>query len=708
MSYKSRISKVMYGERIILNNYSKGSFGNIFKDAQSNIYKVTKISEDGSVTASNINEIIIFNFLKKIKKILLEADKNKNKHENICVEHEDIYIKINDSNQQNEKNEKIPKKSPIEIKNSNIKNNSTPSTNCFANDEFNFDTKFKLNFTDDFSEDFSEDFDIYYDKDLDIDLDKDFGTDSSRDSEIIDCVINSVELNTNDINSKKKINTNFDEMPTLNNTIKVDKNKKNFETLINENIFMQSLSTNYYNYEILQKKFIFRDPNIITNYYNYLAKNIHKFLIFSKLPNYQLNLSNFIEKYHVYVVDNFDIIAKKLLKSLALLHNNGFLHGDLKSSNILINDVNNLCLTDFGAVKISNFDKYHLSCTICSRCPEDLIYQYDTTKYFSNSNYKSDIWSLGLIFTEMILGFNPMLKMYQSFNKNKKDSSEIEKKLIEYYKSIKYIDVTNLVKINPIKNHLTSKHYEYITVIENMLKINPDERLSYVEEVYQKLFGEKIELNFKINFDYQYTKYNIGDKFEKLFFLRKQYYKNIISICDQLNILYVSPLVIDILDRLFITVLDKIINDIVDLHACELNLIFAAAILLASGIINQSHPRYSELLQVFGIKYDSLNIGNINNNLIEILELLNYDIYRPFNIFYCPYLLEFKNCECISENKTVEEHIYNSKIITIHNIEQKNNLISTLNNLIDNNIIGISPNYYYEKLSPHVENHANC
>ena len=605
----------MYNEKIILNNFSRGSYGHIYKDAELNIYKITKITDHELLNVSNINEIIILNFLKIIKKVFLNEQKENNEQllSKDCDQVEVI--------EQNEEHTIIAK--PL-----------------IANDEIN-DINTINNSND---------------------------TSQKIDKEKNNCII--LYFNPENL-------IHFD--------------KLNFKALIDENIFMQSISTNYYNCKKLIKNFVFTDTAIANKYFYYLTNNIDRFLLFNKLPNYQLDLTKFIEKNHVYTVNNFDLIAKKILKSVALLHHNGFLHGDLKSPNILINDYNNVCLTDFGAIKINNFNKYHLSCTISSRCPEDLEYEYEKSKYYSNTNSKSDIWSLGLIFTEMILGYNPILKLYQQLDRIKMDSKSLEKKILTYYKSIDYIDILQLIKNNSIKNHINDKHYSQITVIENMLKIDPEKRLSCIEEVYEKLFDEKFNFNYKIDYDYEYVKFFINDNFNILFFFRKEHYKDIIDVCKQLNILYVCPLIIDILDRFFIKILDTQINNIINLHAFESKLFFSAVILIASGIINQSHPDYDQLLAIFKLTNNILNISDINNNLLEILKLMEFDIYRPFNIFYCYHLTENKNCKCVLK-------INNDDCYTIHNHEEKEKLISILYNIIDDDIIGISPQYYYNKL----------
>jgi hypothetical protein len=161
---------------------------------------------------------------------------------------------------------------------------------------------------------------------------------------------------------------------------------------------------------------------------------------------------------------------------------------------------------------------------------------------------------------------------------------------------------------------------------------------------------------------------------------------------NKLNILFACPLIIDVLDRLFIKILDKIINKTIELKIHDLNLIFSSAVILVSGITNQLQPTYKDILTLFFLSNDENNIGNLNNNLLEILQIMEYDIIRPFNIFYCGGIIEYKKCYCMGIKES------NDQVYTIHNKEEKNILLSLLNEIIDNNIIGVSPEYYYEKL----------
>lgn len=550
--------------RIILDSHSKGSFGNIFKDSQLNIYKVTVINENGFLAVSNINEILFFNKLLIIKKSIEKEEQ------------------LNKMNQQKEL--------------------------------------------------------IIYDID-------------------------------------------------------------SYKSLIDENIFMQSIDTKHYNLAKLEKNFIFTNKEAELKYRNLLFSRVDKYLLFSKLPLYQLNLSKFIEKNHIYALNNFDTIAKKLIKSLLFLHHNGFIHGDLKSANILINNIDDICLTDFGAIKMANLDIYHLSCTISSRCPEELDYEYsDRKQVFINSGFKCDIWSLGLILSEIILGYNPSLKLYQQFNKSGMSSKVIEINMLNYYKSIKYINISELAKNNPsIKEYLNECLIKKIEIIEKMLMVEPNERISSLEEVYEKLFEDKFKYNFFSKFDYEYIKLDKENNLEPLYKIRKKYYFDIIDVCDYFHFLYICPLVIDIMDRLLIKLVKKSNDEIHKLIEVDIKIIISTITLIVAGIHNQKHPPYSQILCAFNINNDIINIGIINDNLIDILHLLDFDLIRPFNIFFCSHYLEKKICKCTDE----ENIIKNDKISSflIHDNIEKITLKYILIEIIENNIFGISPEYYYNKLT---------
>ncbi len=83
-----------------------------------------------------------------------------------------------------------------------------------------------------------------------------------------------------------------------------------------------------------------------------------------------------------------------------LMHENFILHRDLKSQNILIGGEGNAVIIDFGLSRFYGQNPNPMTRnvqTLYYRAPEVLL----GARYYSD---KIDIWSLGCIYSEMILG----------------------------------------------------------------------------------------------------------------------------------------------------------------------------------------------------------------------------------------------------------------------------------------------------------------
>eukprot|EP00736_Rhodelphis_marinus_P011490 Rmarinus@m.15150 len=101
--------------------------------------------------------------------------------------------------------------------------------------------------------------------------------------------------------------------------------------------------------------------------------------------------------------------------ALAHLHNNNIIHRDLKPENIFYS-VRSLLLGDFGLATSERATRAHQTHagTLCYMSPQSMAHE----KYTS----KTDVWSLGCIFYEMLVGKVPFDKVgKQSFDATRKD-----------------------------------------------------------------------------------------------------------------------------------------------------------------------------------------------------------------------------------------------------------------------------------------------
>ena len=201
---------------------------------------------------------------------------------------------------------------------------------------------------------------------------------------------------------------------------------------------------------------ILSHPNIVTHYDSVEidSNSFCTILEFCSGPD----LSSLLKKYKVLSEKDSKSIIKQILSALKFLNENGrkIIHYDLKPQNILFND-GMIKISDFGLCKVMGGDETRLELTSQGVG----TYWYLPPECFSHDypkiSPKVDIWSIGVIFYEMLYGVKPfghemsqerilkegiMLKAYSfEFPAKPAVSTEIKdfiRKCLEYNQELRY------------------------------------------------------------------------------------------------------------------------------------------------------------------------------------------------------------------------------------------------------------------------------
>lgn len=141
------------------------------------------------------------------------------------------------------------------------------------------------------------------------------------------------------------------------------------------------------------------------------------------------------------------IILKEILIALEYLHNQGKIHRDLKSQNILLNKNCDIKLTDFGVSTqlSSNFSRRNTTVgTPYWMAPEVILNNN------GGHSFKADIWSLGCCAYEMITGKPPLQSQYTPMKALRQIS-----KCLENDDFLDLIDLKNLNISSSLRDFLT-------------------------------------------------------------------------------------------------------------------------------------------------------------------------------------------------------------------------------------------------------------
>jgi len=209
-----------------------------------------------------------------------------------------------------------------------------------------------------------------------------------------------------------------------------------------------------------------KHPNIITLYDTIIDENTEN--VYLIMDYYSRgDFSNFLrkrplkEKYAVKYL-------KQLSEGLKYLLSNNIIHRDLKPQNILITDVGDIKITDFGFARY--FDNDILIQTICG----SPLYMAPEIMKSQKYDYKSDLWSVGIIFYEMLVGNTP----FKSKN---------------IYELIRRIENDEVKVPSKFKLSINCQNLLY-----SLLKKDPEERISWEEFFDHKLLRD-VDFNEREN-----------------------------------------------------------------------------------------------------------------------------------------------------------------------------------------------------------------
>ena len=461
--------------------------------------------------------------------------------------------------------------------------------------------------------------------------------------------------------------------------------------IFNKKIFPSKLKNipeqDVFLYIMHQFTILYEVDNQCKKMFDYYKCDENSYIFLIKMKKYYTSLGKFV--YDNPTIQNklyFDKIVKQILIGLYNLHVNNFMHGDLKSANIMMNRDLDIFLIDFGGVKTIDTVFYTKSCTLTYRSIEELGYElnYGNTdknrNFYFKPSFKNDIWSLGIIFSEILLRNNFMQKYYtkkeksfRKYNNKIDDFEEYAEKCIYEKFSKKTINILHYANKSMVYN-INSK---YISVINKMLSINPQTGYNNINEIYFDLFDKNIEEDYdliKINYDYNI---NISDNnLINLLEIRNDEYNWILKFLINDDILIITPLMINIADRFFSFILENNYQE--KLPKIEhLNKIILIACLLLSMVVKYVDiPKIKIFYSFFNINISYANFKTYINYAVALaINKLNFDIYRPYH-----------------DDKLTKEIMNDDDLF----LKYKHNLHKKISLLIHSEKINLTPKDYFD------------
>jgi serine/threonine protein kinase len=154
----------------------------------------------------------------------------------------------------------------------------------------------------------------------------------------------------------------------------------------------------------------FEDPNIV-RIYDLREHNDQWFIVMEYVEG--VNLLDIIRKKGAFPLQNALKILKQILTAIGHAHSVGIIHRDLKPNNVMISTDGKVKITDFGLAK----DQTNMTTTLSVTSGGTLYYMSpEHVKGFQFTDKRSDIYSIGMTFYEMITGTVPFKDLQSDFD----------------------------------------------------------------------------------------------------------------------------------------------------------------------------------------------------------------------------------------------------------------------------------------------------
>ena len=208
--------------------------------------------------------------------------------------------------------------------------------------------------------------------------------------------------------------------------------------------------------EIKVMVFIKNNPNInIIKCYDIIYDSENNNIIYFILEYCDNTLDKIIYK-NKNCENDIKYYFKQIVNGLSYLHKNNIIHRDIKPKNILIkNNIIKICDFGFSLLTNNNNDNNIICGSPLYMAPEmlrnDII------------DYKSDIWSIGIVLFEFLFNHNPfdhILDLNELINNDEiiYDENNYSDDCIDFLKCLLKINIIERINLNDIMNHKWIKY----------------------------------------------------------------------------------------------------------------------------------------------------------------------------------------------------------------------------------------------------------